>query len=185
MRFKALAAALLLFPVVAWGSLNASNVPLTASLPISITSNVISGETLVVLASDQTTSSSTIGDVTGMSFAVGANQTYVVQINLFTGMDNTGGSKFAINGPTGATMRFWAFGVNTGSTTYRGESITALNTLSGAFGALSSAALWVQITGLFVTSSTTGTFQLRYASTTNTQTTSVFAKSWIRAQRQN
>ena len=72
------------------------------------TTPAVNSLNVVVLASDVTNNNATantIADVTGLSFAVNANETYWFQFNIFyTAAINTTGSRWSINGPASPTL---------------------------------------------------------------------------------
>lgn len=137
-----------------------------------------------VEGSDWTTSSNVIGDVTGMGISVAASEQWIIRAFLFIGCDGAGGIKIAFSFPTGSTFRSNSFGVNTGSTTFREDLITASSTLSGVYTAIAgSTGSFVQVMGKLTVGANAGTFQLRAASATDTQTSSIYKQSFIDARR--
>lgn len=132
---------------------------------------------------DRTTTSSTQGDVTDMSFAIGASETWAVEWFLSTQCSSTGGIRFAITVPSGATFRGVAEGTaasvtaRTTSTLVTSGTAPAINFNNANFNGS------VRITAVIVNSTTEGTVQLQFASTTAGQTSTVYANSSQVARR--
>lgn len=135
-----------------------------------------------VITSDFTTTSGTGVDVTGLSVAVAANTNYSYSCHLDTG-SGTSGIKAAITLPSGAVLLGHAFGVNTGSTTFREDRMTTSGTLTGAFSVLSSSATFIRLNGRIRISSTAGNFKVQVASGDGAQTVSVFVDSFCELRK--
>jgi hypothetical protein len=128
------------------------------------------------LTSNYTNSTNVLSDVTGLGWTVAANEVWYLEFNLKLGCNNTGGSKLALTFPAGGVLLIHAWGINTGSTTFRAEFMTTSGTATGAFCAVASFG-GIRISGTYVNSSTAGTVQLQAQSTTDTQTTTIYANS--------
>ena len=135
------------------------------------------------ITANRTTTVVTAGSVTDMSFAIGASEVWSFDFYLSNGCSGVGGVKWAINGPAGATFRAHAVGMSTGITAITSDLMTALATLGIAFNAVALATGWTRITGTVVNSTTPGTVQLQFASTTAAQTSTAYAGSNLSAHR--
>jgi hypothetical protein len=115
---------------------------------------------------------------TNLSFAIAANEVWVVQIQISGQCSSTGGSKFQINAPTGATIEGWFEGTTSTITTLTYQRITTINALTGTAAwtvatTPAPAYIWVRIKN----STNSGTVSFGAASVTATQTTTIFAGS--------
>jgi hypothetical protein len=132
--------------------------------------------------SDVTISTNVNADVTGMSFPIGASETWSVEFHLQIGCNNTGGVNFAMQIPASASHRTVVVGMGGTSTAVASTVLTStvsssnLNTVNSANG-------WARLTAVIVNSTTAGTVQLRFKSGTDTQTSTVFADSYLVARR--
>ncbi len=135
------------------------------------------------VTADQTTTATAAADVTGMSFAIAASEVWSVEWNLQNGCSGTGGVKWTITVPASATFRGVALGMSTGVTALTSAVMTVSGTLTIAFNAVASTAGWMRITAVIVNSTTAGTVQLRFASTTSGQTSTVYTNSSQVARR--
>jgi len=137
------------------------------------------GSTVGVVSGDITTASNVIGNATGYSFSVAANKTYKFNFHLFYSSASSG-QKWAINGPTGATIKSIVKGpATTTASTYRQEQINALETLTTNPIPGSHSVGEIIIEGVIITSSTAGTLQIRWASAVDTQTNTIQANSYF------
>ncbi len=135
------------------------------------------------------TSSTTLGDVTGMVLALEASSTYIVDGYLGYVAGATGDIKLAWTVPSGTTGHWCCYGLVTGST----GSVGDLNALRiAAFGDAntlllggsdSNSGLLAALPRLYVVTDTTaGSLQLRMAqNTSNATSTVVKLGSWLRA----
>jgi len=130
---------------------------------------------------DVTTVSDVAANVTGMAVTVPASERWAFEAYIQNGCNGTGGIKFAFTAPSGATIRANAFGMNTGSTTFRADLMSALSSLTGAFNAFSGTGGFTRIIGSVTNSVNAGDLQLQFASTTSGQTSTVYKESWMRA----
>lgn len=136
-----------------------------------------------VLSANRTTTVTTAADVTDMAFAIPASQTWTAEFNLQHGCDNTGGVKYAISVPVGATFRAVVEGNET--STSRGMAVLVVSdTLSAqAFNIVNTASGYAKVTLGIVNGATAGTVQLRFASGVDTQTSTVYANSYLTARK--
>jgi hypothetical protein len=102
----------------------------------------------VVSGSNVTTTSTSAGNVTGASFSIGANENWSFDFYGRIGCDNTGGVKFAVDVPGGATLLAQAVGIGSNATTLSSALLTSDNSLSGtAFNTSNDQDGWVGIAG--------------------------------------
>lgn len=143
---------------------------------------VVSGLTNANVAGDVSTSSSTMANVTGLSFAIGANQVWTVEFALYaTGSLN--GMTFQLTGPASPTnLLIFNQGDTTGVTLVSTDAQTAFGTptqayIAGVFSGL------VVIRATIENGANAGTVQLQFASAVNTQTNIVKRGSYMSARR--
>lgn len=121
----------------------------------------------VVLASDVTNNNAvanTIADVTGLSFAVTAGQTYWFEFVIpYTSAATTTGSRWSINGPSAPTMLAYRSEYTLAATTTTLNSATAYDIPAGASASSLTAGNVATIWGIIKPSSD-GTVIARFAS---------------------
>lgn len=133
------------------------------------------------LSANYTTTLATNVD-TDLSFAVAANEVWMIEFQTTTTSGAAGG-KFQISAPTGATVEGWSLcevAGNPGATRITARH-TAINTLTGLL--LPQAAASGSTKVLVVNGANAGTIALGCGSVTGGQTTTVFAGSYMQAQR--
>jgi hypothetical protein len=147
---------------------------------ITISANVAN----TVTAANQTTTVIAPTNVTGMSFNIGANETWSFEFNIDNGCNNTGGVKYAITVPAGGVLNATALGLATSLTTIQFAQLIVSGTLTAAgFNRVNLATGFTRIVGVVANGATLGTVQLQFASTTAGQTSTVFANSYLAARR--
>jgi hypothetical protein len=134
------------------------------------------------ITSDVTIATNANADVTGMFFPIGANEIWSVEFHLQIGCNNTGGVNFAMQLPASATHRTVVTGMG-GSSTAIASSVLTTTSSSANLNTVNSANGWCRMTAVIVNSTTAGTVQLRFKSGTDTQTSTVFADSYLVARR--
>lgn len=80
-----------------------------------------------VNASDVVCTQQSFMDVTGLTFAIGANETWVFDAYLMTNQSGTGGMHIAVNGPASANVTILTFGTTSDASTFKSESLTSLD----------------------------------------------------------
>ena len=137
----------------------------------------------VILTSNFTTTSNSSSN-TALSFTMAANEVWILEFQLTTQCSSTGGVKYQITAPSGATVEGWLESSTNAIGTKTYQRITAINTLtSTAAHTVATTPAPDRISVLVTNSSTGGTLALGIASGTNGQTTTVFAGSFLRATR--
>jgi hypothetical protein len=159
------------------GTIQVSSAPTSVGGAGTVTSSFTS------VTSSYTTTSASAQNATGLSFAIGASETWSFEFFIFHGCDNTGGNKFAITVPAGASFRSVAVGKAAATTAIRSERMEVSGTLTSAFNAEANSNGWTQINGTVTSSGTSGTVQLQYASATAGQTTTIQVGSHINARK--
>ncbi|MFA6542498.1 MAG: hypothetical protein WCT99_12940 [Bacteroidota bacterium] len=135
------------------------------------------------LSANQTTTSTTLGNVTGLSFSIGAGETWSFEFNIQNGCNNTGGIRYAITFPSG-TLRAPAVGMSNAVTAQTSSVITVSGTQTGvAYNTVNNANGWTRITGSIINGVTAGTVQLQFKSNTGGQTSTIFTNSYMTARR--
>ncbi len=170
----------------------AANLPLTGAEIIALVQSGVSKKTPVsnlptsgkpvsasVSGSDFTTTSNVAANVTGLSIAVSANRKYRVLASLNTGCNSTGGIKIGFNGPAGSAILTGSWvGSATSISNNQQLKFTTMGTLSGtAFNRVNSANGIVTFIGYITTSVTAGNIVIQVASSTDTETSTVFIGS--------
>jgi hypothetical protein len=87
------------------------------------TSLYTGGFTGGISVSSITTTSASTQAVTALDFPIGANETWSFDYFIFNGCDNTGGTKFALEAPSGAVYRSVAYGTAATGTAFRIDRI--------------------------------------------------------------
>lgn len=126
-----------------------------------------------ITSGDQSTTSNVAANVTDLVLSnLQANSVYTVSGNLNVSCNNTGGVKIASSLPTSSTLMLWMMARAGSATADTMISMNANGTLSGAF-CTASQGSGCMIMGTITTGSTAGSFQLQFASGTNTQTSTI------------
>ena len=125
-------------------------------------------------------------NITGLSFALGANETYTFEFNLKVqnGLSGTPSINYGFSGPGGGSTLVAIVTGNSGSLSTIGSYVlTSLGSFTGNLNNLSSANNWVYIRGTFQTSTSAGTFQLRAQTTDVSNAGEVEAGSYFVARK--
>lgn len=136
---------------IAWGSPSAGSSPVAGKV-----------------ASDQTSTSTSYADVTGMTAAVDANTTYIFEAYInWQSSDSTEGIGLAVNGPASKTTLLVHAAVNAGANYYGFIAATSayddgVVATSGA----SSTSRAAYVRGMIVTGATSGTLAIRFRAET-------------------
>jgi hypothetical protein len=134
------------------------------------------------LAANFTTTSTTPSTI--FSFNIAANEIWVVDVQITAQCSSTGGTKYQVAAPAGATIEGWLYSSLGAVTTLSYQRITAINTLNATAVHIVATTPAPDVIRFTITnSSTPGTVAVQAASVTSGQTTTVFAKSSIAAYR--
>lgn len=130
---------------------------------------------IYITSGDQSTTSTTNVAITGLSVSAAANTRYVFSGFIHTGCNATGGVKFTVTVPTGATMNF-AFDAPATPNTTNGikQFINSSGTQTAAICNANSALGIVEVFGEVTTAGTAGTIQFGFCSGTATQTSTIY-----------
>lgn len=161
------------------GALNVSG----ATLGITDNANTynVGESTGFVLSASSTTSNTALTTFANFMFQIPASESWRFLCNIMvTGA--TGGAKYGINGPAGATVGASIFGPLGSATAFTSGGITALNTATIAFHTVA-AATFVRIEGVMTTSSTAGQWTLQREEGISGDTTTALANSFCTAFR--
>lgn len=139
----------------------------------------------VAILTDQAVADATGGTphaITGFSFPVRANQIWAVRIfALTTGV--SGGGKFSVSGPASPnSVSLTAKGLTSGVTAYSTDTVTAVDTLGGAYNT-SAVTGHVELTCLFANGATAGTVSFNFTNVTNSNSFTLKAGSVMIATR--
>lgn len=137
-----------------------------------------------IISVDQAFANATGGTpaaITGFSFPIKNGQVWAVEVFALTG-GVSGGGKFSVSGPASPTLvSLTAFGLTSGVTAYSTDTVTALDTLGGAYNT-SAVTGPVLLRCLFVATAD-GTVQFNCANVTNSNSFAVKAGSFFVAIR--
>ena len=147
--------------------------------------DILTSTRLARLAADVVASSATLADVAGMSFAIGANEIWAMQMFGMFDAATTPDIKVGFTGPTGCAMT-WA---HTGTPTLNNAGTVVYNppiSIGGSWDGIGQGATNILATtfaGTIVNGVTAGTIQLQYArsgasgtSTLKAETNIIFTK---------
>lgn len=132
-----------------------------------------------------TTTSASNASVTDLLFSISPNEVWSFEFNLRTQCSSTGGHKWGLLLPTGATVTATALGSLASRTTIASSDITTSDGQTAVFGTGNYAADgWVRIAGVVAADSVnSGNVQLRFAAGVAGQTITVKAGSFVIARK--
>jgi len=135
-------------------------------------------------ATDVTTTSATAATIPALSFAIGANETWTADCVCRVGCSASGGIKWLVSRPSGYTL-FQCLMQGNGPSLQAIESQIANGTGLGAtaFCTVVTTVGWMRISVMVANGATAGTVSLNLASATATQTSTVYAGSYMTARR--
>lgn len=145
-------------------------------MPAGPVSKIKNGQRLAANYTNATTSLTNVG----LGFAIGANENWTGEFNLSGQCSGTGGTKFAITVPAGATIEAECLGITSAVTAITSSRITASGAATTQTFYVASAVpgpVWIRFT--VVNGSTAGAVQLQAESVTSGQTTTIFAGSYL------
>lgn len=130
---------------------------------------------IYITTGDQTTTSNVNTGITGLSVSAEANKRYAFDGFIHVGCNNTGGIKFTVTVPSGATLNF-GFDAPATPNTSNGikQFINASGTQTAALCNANSALGIVEVRGEVTIGATAGTIQFGFASSTNGQTSTAY-----------
>lgn len=130
------------------------------------------------------TTTSTSATSTALSFDIEANEVWVVDVQITAQCSSTGGVKYAVAAPTGATIEGWLYSSTSAITTLSYQRLTAIGTLtSTATHTIATTPAPDVIRCVITNGATRGTVTIQAASGTSGQTTTIFSGSSLYAQR--
>jgi hypothetical protein len=121
---------------------------------------------------------------TALTFSVGANEVWSVDVQITAQCSGVGGSKYAVAAPTGATIEGWIYSSTSTITTLSYQRLTAINSLNAT--ALHTVATTPGpdvIRFVVANGGTAGAVTIQAASVTGGQTTTLFLGSGLVAVR--
>ena len=129
---------------------------------------------------DQTTTSTSLVDITNVGIAIAANQNIYVKVFLKVGCSATNGARWAVTIPTGCTMFLSHAGTSEAT---RALAAPQWLTTSGTEGATTNAIIntnmWVVMEGWVYNGSTAGTIQVQGRSINAANTVTIYSGSMI------
>lgn len=136
-----------------------------------------------VVASPVVTTQATLQDITGLSFAIGANETWAIFGAYRNSCNNTGGIKFGINGPLGATPVInYIGGLSSGTAFTLGGNVALVTETSAAFNTFNGTAVTL-FAGTMAAAGTGGNSQMQFDSDVAGQSSTIAAGSVMLAVR--
>ena len=134
------------------------------------------------ISSDFTTSSDVMAD-TGLTFNIGANETWLINLAGQNGCNNVGGLKYLINTPAGSVTRARLIGTTSGNTALTSNIMTTNTECAVNLNTVNSTGGFAEIIGTVVNGATAGVVKIQIRSITNTQTSTLFKESTLQATR--
>lgn len=135
--------------------------------------------TVVILGADQTNSTTSFADVTGLSFSVAAATKYLIYtLAIFQTDTVTTGIKFSLNGPAAASLILFNHSIPTATTSALNRSGRAFDTTAASTGIdIINTSTLITLDAIFVNGANAGTLSLRFASEVDTSVVTVKAGS--------
>jgi hypothetical protein len=137
-------------------------------------------------SSDVTNNTTSLADVTGLSFAIGASEVWAFEVNCRIGSSSAPGAAYGFTVPTGATIEAICFGTAGTATAFLTDRISAGATAGATFntaGITTAAACAIlRITGVVANGVNAGTVQFQQKKVTS-GTATVYANSTLTAWR--
>lgn len=158
------------------------------STQVATTAYFDSKQQYVIQASDVSTFSTSMGDVSGMNFTVEANKNYRFEFSGRLGGTSTQGGRITLTCPTGATIEYVVIGNLGGSAnSFDARGLNGSGTESPTFASAASTNSFYmyQIVGSIKVGSTAGAVQLRARSINTSNTFTVYAGGTIEAIKIN
>ena len=129
--------------------------------------------------SDQSvTSTTTVVDITGLTFSMAANTTYVIRANIFVTAGSVGGVRLSANGPAGVT-KVRVAGDNLVPTSGGAAAAIVITAYGGVIANAAGATLTsaaIDIYGKIENGATAGTFALQFAQSASNATATTIEK---------
>lgn len=147
----------------------------------STTQSGVVGFKRAYLASPATTSSAVLVNMTGMSFAIAANEIWEIDVQIRFSPAAAAGSVVGINGPAGGGVAVVAEGNDLSAVARTEEAIVLLNTPTAA--QWCQAAGYVKLRGIVSAAGTAGTIQIQFATINPIQTTTAAVGTVLIAHR--
>jgi hypothetical protein len=144
----------------------------------------LAGNSQAIRLSSNFTTTIVTNTNTGLSFTAAANDVWHIRYQGTAQCSSTGGVKYQVTAPTGATVEGWLYSSTSAITTLSYQRITAINTLtSTAIHTVGTTPAPDQIDAIVVVGATGGTIAIGAASVTNAQTTTILANSSLKIEK--
>jgi hypothetical protein len=137
-------------------------------------------------AADVTNGTTSLTNVTGLSFATGANEVWAFEVNCRIGSSSAAGTKYGFTVPAAATLEAICFGTAGAATAFLTDRISASGTAGATFNTAgittAAACALLRVTGVVASGANGGTVQFQQLKVTS-GTATVYANSTLTAWR--
>ncbi|MBI5233519.1 MAG: hypothetical protein HY880_04120 [Deltaproteobacteria bacterium] len=168
---------------------NATATPTASKIPIADSSGKLDDwlrEVYISKASDTSNTTTTLADITGLSFTAAANKDYLIEAFIaYTTAATTTGIELAINGPASPAGFAGQTIACTAASTLAGRTFNAYNTSGGALSAAITGVNIAKMEILFKNGANAGTVTLRFASEVSASNVTVVASSILKYRLMN
>lgn len=123
--------------------------------------------------------------ISGLAFTVGAGEVWSFEYHLRTGCTGTGGFKMSLySDGTGSTFRATAKGMTSSASAMTSDEMnTSLTLTTGIYNTVVNANGWLEISGVIVGGSGSGSLTPRIVGQTAGQNSTIYANSYVAARR--
>jgi len=118
-----------------------------------------------------------------LTFQVVSGEVWIVDVQMTVQCSGTGGVKVAVGAPAGSTVEGWYLSSLGAITTLSYQRITAINTLTATATHTVATTPTPDVMRFTITAGATGAVSVQAASVTNGQTTTIFTRSSLKAER--
>jgi hypothetical protein len=134
------------------------------------------------LGSNFTTTLDTLQD-TNIVFPIEPSEEWQFKFFLQHGCNGTGGLKYAISLPAGATIRAVIKSITSGNTAYTSQIISSTAEIAINLNTVASQGGWAEIIGYVINSATAGAVRLQMRAITAGQTVTLYRESTVNCRR--
>ncbi len=163
-------------------SLSANNLSNTITLSNDILT-LHDNDVRIYMDNDFTTTSNSHSDITGLNFAIAANEAWAIEIRGEMSCSSLAGMIQTVTAPSGALLRLQHRANSNSPANFRGSIINASGTDTSAFSLVANTTMQWEINGTISASTTPGTIQVRLRSVNNSDTSTILKGSYLYAKR--